>query len=86
MTLSELLAGLENAEVMDVKSKLRRKDQSIVGDTRRMLEIHKMVARLRLQRDAMDRTLLAIEDLAENGLRRPANVYGASRGTRAAKK
>jgi len=49
-----------------------------------MLEIHKMVARLRLQRDAMDRTLRAIEDLAQGGLRR--NVHGTNRGIRTTKK
>jgi transcriptional regulator with XRE-family HTH domain len=88
LTLSELLAGLEDAEVMDVNSKLRTNsgDQLIVDDTRRMLEIHKMVARLRLQRDAMDRTLRAIEDLTQSGFRGPANVRGASRRTRVAKK
>jgi hypothetical protein len=56
----------------------------ILDDTRRMLEIHKMVARLRLQRDAMDRTVRAIEDLAQGGFRR--NVQSTNRGTRPAKK
>ena len=86
VTLSELLAGLENAEVLDVESKVRSKSADLlkVDDTRRMLEIHKMVTRLRLQRDAMDRTVRAIEDLAQGGFRR--KVQGTNRGARTVEK
>jgi hypothetical protein len=53
MTLSELLAGLEGAGVLDERPKQKTEsgNRFIVDDARRMLEIHKMVKRLRLQRE-----------------------------------
>src|ERR1035437_9604826 len=53
VTMSELLAGLEDAGGVDAGSKHRTEsgNRPIVDDARRMLEIHRMVKRLRLQRD-----------------------------------
>jgi len=88
VTLSELLAGLEDAGVLEgrLKQKTKSDNRLIVDDARRKLEIHKMVKRLRLQRDAMDRTVRALEDLTEAGFRKPASVHRPSRRTRTAKK
>lgn len=88
VTMSELLAGLEDAGVLDARSKhgTESGNPAIVDGARRMLEIHRMVKRLRLQRDAMDRTVQVLEDLAESGLRGPESVHPTSRRTRSAKK
>jgi len=71
LTLSELLAGLDEVGVRDRKSKARvgSDDQKTFDSTRQMFEVQKMVRRLRIQRAAMDRTVLALEDLAESGCR-----------------
>ncbi|MGA3077309.1 MAG: helix-turn-helix transcriptional regulator [Bryobacteraceae bacterium] len=58
----------------------------MVDDARRKIEIRKMVKRLAIQRDAMDRTMRALEDLAEAGLSMPASIHRPSRRTRAAQK
>ena len=88
VTMSELLAGLEDAGVLDARSKhgTESGNRAIADDARRVLDIHRMVKRLRLQRDAMDRTVQVLEDLAESGLRGPATVHPTSRKTRSAKK
>jgi transcriptional regulator with XRE-family HTH domain len=88
VTLSELLAGLEDAGVLEFRPKQKTEsgNRLIVDDARRMLEIHKMVKRLRLQRDAMDRTVQAIEGLAESGVRRSASGHRTSGRTGSAKK
>lgn len=87
VTLSELLAGLENAGIPGGESEPRTgaSSQSIVDDTRRMFEIHRMATRLKLQSDAMNRTVRALEDLTESGVRRPASVRTNRRTGRAKK-
>lgn len=88
VTLSELLAGLDDVGVRDRKSKARvgSDDQKTVDTTRQMFEVQKMVRRLRIQRAAMDRTVLALEDLAESGCRKSSETRRTGRRVRPAKK
>jgi transcriptional regulator with XRE-family HTH domain len=88
VTLSELLAGLEDGGVLEGRPKQKKKAGRtlMVDDARRKIEIRKMVKRLAIQRDAMDRTMRALEDLAEAGLSMPASIHRPSRRTRADQK
>jgi transcriptional regulator with XRE-family HTH domain len=88
VTLSELLAGLDDVGVRDRKSKagVGSDDQETADRTRQMFEVQKMVRRLRIQRAAMDRTVLALEDLAESGCRNSSVNRRKGRRVRPAKK
>ena len=88
VTLSELLAGLDDVGVRDRKSKagFGSDDQETADRTRQMFEVQKMVRRLRIQRAAMDRTVLALEDLAESGCRNSSVNRRKGRRVRPAKK
>ena len=87
LTLSELLAGLDDVGVPDRKSKAKvgSADHKTVDSTRRMFEVQKMVRRLRIQRAAMDRTVRALEDLAGSGFRNSSETRRTGRRVRPAK-
>jgi transcriptional regulator with XRE-family HTH domain len=90
VTLSELLSGLEVGDAPDGESKrrLEPRSQRTTDAAHRMLEVQKLVRRLRLQRAAMDRTILVLEELAVSGVRRlkPSRGRPTSRRARASKK
>lgn len=88
LTLSELLAGLDEVGAQDRKSKAKvgSVDQKTADPTRQMFEVQKMVRRLRIQRSAMDRTVLALEELAESGCRNSLAAPRTGRRVRPARK
>ncbi len=73
VTLSELLSGLEDGGAVDVETKRARKagSRGNIDAARRMLEIQKLTRRLRVQHDAMDQAVQALEALAVRGMQTP---------------
>jgi transcriptional regulator with XRE-family HTH domain len=66
VTLSELLAGLEDGSALGRKSKhaTGSGSQRTSEVALRMFEIRQLLRRLALQRTAMDRTIVTLEELA----------------------
>lgn len=87
VTLSELLSGLEDGAAADTEPKHERKTgrQKTIDAARQMLEIQKLTRRLRLQRDAMDQTIMGLERLAGRDIRKPGQ-RPTSRRPRASEK
>ena len=64
VTLSELLSGLEDGAAVDGEPKHAPESGGTLDPVRQMLEIQKLTKRLRLQREAMDKTIQGLETLA----------------------
>jgi transcriptional regulator with XRE-family HTH domain len=82
VTMSDLLAGLEAGGGSAEGSKRRPEVGSRNNDpARRMFEIQKLAKRLGVQRTAMDRTILLLEELATRDVRtnKPAKVRAPKR-------
>ena len=68
VTLSELLSGLEDGSALGRKSKQAPSGSQRASDTALLMaEIRQLVRRLALQRTAMDRTIVTLEELAVHG-------------------
>jgi transcriptional regulator with XRE-family HTH domain len=79
ITLSELLSGLEDGGLAtESKSRLDPGNQKIAHEDHRMFEIQKLVTRLGVQREAMDRTIIVLEELAGGSGRSLKPVPGKS--------
>jgi len=60
VSLSELLSGLERGATVNRELKRRRRPHK---DAHRIFEMQKLLRRLKLQRTAMDETMMALEEL-----------------------
>jgi transcriptional regulator with XRE-family HTH domain len=70
VTLSELLVGLETGHAPEPGPKRKPEAGGRSNDpARRMFEVHKLAKRLQIQRTAMDRTILMLEELATSEVR-----------------
>jgi transcriptional regulator with XRE-family HTH domain len=61
VTMSELLAGLEDGAWPEDKRAGRASDVKAAESTHAIFEVHRLVKRLKLQRAAMDRTVELLE-------------------------
>lgn len=89
VSLSELLSGLENGvAAKESKSRSDLNGQKTRDDDHRLFEIQRLVTRLGVQRAAMDRTILVLEELAGGSGRslRPVPGNKASRRELSSKK
>jgi transcriptional regulator with XRE-family HTH domain len=89
VTLSKLLSGLEDGGlVRESKSRLEPGAPKTAHEDRRMFEIQKLVTRLGVQREAMDRTIIVLEELAGGPGRnsKTARVHKPSRRESSSKK
>ena len=77
VTLSELLSGLEDgALARESKSRLEPGVQKPAHEDHRLFEIQKLVIRLGVQREAMDRTIMVLEELTGRAGRSLKSVPG----------
>ena len=67
VTMSELLAGLEDRAWPENDRLGRQMDEKAAGTSHPMFEVHRLVKRLKLQRAAMDRTVELLEQRALGG-------------------
>ena len=89
VTLSELLSRLEDGSAAHKESKHAADSgrKGALDPALKMLEIQKLTKRLRLQRDAMDKTILGLETLAVRGIQTAERSPGpaVSRRSRASR-
>jgi transcriptional regulator with XRE-family HTH domain len=88
VTLSELLAGIEDGGSLDTEAKRTQElgSHGTIDAARQMLEIQRLTRRLRLQRDAMDQTILGLEALAARSTRTPRRSSERTASRRGASK
>jgi len=90
VTLSELLSGLEDGGASDKQSQRRRDSGNQKADdaTQRMLQLQKLVRRLKVQVAAMDRTVVGCEKFVSTGDRtpKPSGRHQPSGRTRSSKR
>lgn len=82
VTMAELLADLEIAGPEAPKRPPDSRDRTGTSSSRRMLDLEKLLTRLRVQRAAMDRTMVLVEELIvgpSTGGRRPTQRRSVKR-------
>jgi transcriptional regulator with XRE-family HTH domain len=87
ITLSELFAGIENGvPAKESKSRPELSGKNTDDEGHRLFEIQKLVTRLGVQREAMDRTIGVLEELATGSGRIPKSLRGKTNRERGTKK